>query len=111
VASEAWTEHPVITYIDTVSHPMYEEAFPSVTICGKQSKEFFNEWGMANIAFDMIEHACVSQKNSTQKCTFYLQRRHNLINLAGEILEKDSFPSLGLSQIVAMAATKGKIYQ
>jgi hypothetical protein len=73
-------------------------------------KGAFNEWGLTQMAFDMIEHACKNPPDSgsqIDKCSFYLQRKEQLMKIAGEILNGTTFKNLSLGQIVTMAATIG----
>ena len=57
-----WDEKPVLTKIDSITYPLVNERFPSVTVCTNQIKRNINEWRYVEVASQMIEEECFREK-------------------------------------------------
>ena len=51
-----WYESPTITILETMTYPIEELTFPSVTVCPKHSSP--DRWGVAIKLFDYMKKKC-----------------------------------------------------
>ena len=56
-----WDEKPVLTKIDSITYPLVNERFPSVTVCTNQIKRNINEWKYVEVALQMIDDECFDE--------------------------------------------------
>ena len=51
-----WYDSPTVTVLDTMTYPIEELTFPTVTICQQNSNP--DRWGATIKAFDHLERKC-----------------------------------------------------
>ena len=51
-----WYDSPTVTVLDTMTYPIEELTFPTVTICPQNSNP--DRWGTAIKVFDHLEKKC-----------------------------------------------------
>ncbi len=99
----------MITTIDSAAYPLYDEMFPTITVCSKQKQGGFDAWRMVTQSLDFIEELCLKQTQSKEEaCKKYLPHVDRFYSMAINVLGpkiESHFSKLKLSQVVKMTAT------
>ncbi len=100
----------MLTTIDSVAYPLYNELFTSVIVTSKQKQPDMDAWGMVDTGFDLIEESCFGTDNS-EACKKYRQHRDRFQvlarNIFGSVIEPH-LTKLKLSQLVRMTTIRAE---
>ena len=56
----AWYNSPIVTVLETLTYPIEELSFPTVTVCHRDSNP--DRWGPTIKVFDFLDRRCGSDR-------------------------------------------------